>query len=240
MPDKPQILIVDDDQQIAELLQDFLQQHGFRTQIARHAIEMKKRFERHHFDLVVLDVMLPGQDGLSLCQYIRQQSDMPIIMLSAAGSETDRVVGLEMGADDYLTKPFGPRELLARIKALLRRAQGELGHRKRLSPLQKLSFANWTIDREKHCLITEDNLVVALSTAEYNLLSAFIEHPRRILTRDQLSDLLYGREATPTDRAIDVLVGRLRRKIEQDAKKPKLIVTVRGGGYQLMTDVKKG
>lgn len=235
-----QILIVDDDHQIRELLSDYLHQHGFRVLTAGDGVEMRKLFQRHPFDLIILDIMLPGEDGLTLCKQLRQHSAVLIIMLSAAGAETDRVVGLEVGADDYLAKPFSPRELLARIKALMRRTTGDLGHQRRLEQLADLpniQFLNWQLDRNKRRLISPDDITVPLSTGEYELLLAFLEHPQRILTRDQLLDLTRGRQAEPFDRTIDVQVGRLRKKIETDSKDPKIIITVRGGGYQFTANI---
>lgn len=236
-----QILIVDDDPEIVQLLKVYLEQHGFTVQTAANGAGMRRVMERVSIDLVILDVMLPGEDGLSLCRALRHaQSNVWIIMLSASGEETDRVVGLEMGADDYIAKPFSPRELLARIKALMRRSKGELavGRKTRqLTHIPNIRFLNWVLDRNKRQLIDPDGVAVPLSTGEYELLIAFIEHPHRILTRDQLLDLTRGREAQPFDRTIDVQVARLRKKIELDPKNPTIIMTVRGGGYQFNADV---
>jgi two-component system, OmpR family, response regulator len=232
------ILIVDDDPQIGELTSEYLVKHGFKVSTARDGREMQRQLKKYSFDLIVLDVMLPGEDGLLLCKKLRQTSAVPIIMLSAMGEETDRIVGLEVGADDYLTKPFNPRELLARIKALARRASGEVAKERQAKSLANqpsLKFNDWTLDRNKRRLIDKDGVAVPLSAGEYELLLAFIEHPRRVLTRDQLLDLTRGREALPFDRSIDVQVARLRKKIEDDAKNPSIIVTVRGGGYQVTT-----
>jgi two-component system OmpR family response regulator len=201
---------------------------------------MKKVMKQYSIDLVVLDIMLPGTDGISLCRELRQHSDLPIIMLSAAGDESDRVIGLEVGADDYLAKPFSPRELLARIKALIRRASGpvaESRQRSRLARLPTLSFGNWGLDQNKRVLLDNEGISIALSAAEYDLLFAFLEHPRRTLTRDQLLDITRGRQANAFDRTIDVQVARLRKKLELDPKAPKIIVTVRGGGYQFNAEV---
>lgn len=164
---------------------------------------------------------------------------IPIIILSAANSTEDRIVGLELGADDYLTKPFSARELLARIKVQLRRTQGELQtNNKRLHPLQRIGFADWELDRNNHCLISKDEIVLPLSQREYDLLLIFLEHPQRILSRDQLMDLLYDKVCDPMDRTIDVLIGRLRKKIEADPRNAKLLITIRGGGYQLKAKVR--
>lgn len=229
---KKHILIVDDDVQICDLVSDYLERHGFRVTAAANGIQMKSALGQHMIDLVILDVMLPGEDGLSLCRGLREKSPVPIIMLSAVGEETDRVVGLEMGADDYLPKPFGPRELLARIKALLRRGdtQMDLGE-KRLAALPDIQFLEWRLDRNRRHLLAPDGVAVPLSSGEYDLLLAFIANIGRTLSRDQLLDLTRGKEASPFDRSIDVQVGRLRKKIEDDPKSPKIIVTVRGGGY---------
>jgi two-component system OmpR family response regulator len=197
---------------------------------------MMKQLEAGRFDLVVLDLMLPGEDGLSLCRRLRATSRLPIIMLTALGEETDRIVGLEMGADDYLAKPFNPRELLARIKAVLRRADG--------TPVvddadggRVLVFEGWRLDLTRRELRTADGVLTPLTGGELDLLAAFAEYPRRVLSRDQLLDLTKGRSALPFDRAIDVQISRLRRRIEADPKAPAIIKTVRGGGYIFACDV---
>lgn len=234
------ILIVDDDPQIRSLVSDYLVQHGFRVSTARDGAAMWREFKKAEFDLVVLDIMLPGDDGLTLCRKLRETSDVLIVMLSAVGEETDRVVGLEVGADDYVAKPFSPRELLARIKALKRRTEGPLAEKRkarRLAALPVIRFNQWQLDPNKRRLIAPDGVTVPLSTAEYELLQAFLDNPGRILTRDQLLDITKGREAQPFDRTIDVQVARLRKKIEEDPKQPKILQTVRGGGYQFVADV---
>lgn len=241
MNQKWHILIVDDDPQIGDLLSDYLQQHGYRVSQARDGHEMWRQLKKAKIDLVVLDIMLPGEDGLSLCRRLREQSEVLIIMLSAVGEEADRIVGLEVGADDYLSKPFSPRELLARIKALARRTTGTLAAKRKASQLANLPnirFLNWTLDRNKRRLVDPDGVTVPLSAGEYELLLAFLEHPKRILNRDQLLDMTRGREASPFDRTIDVQVARLRKKIEKDPKDPKIIITMRGDGYQFDVDVK--
>jgi two-component system OmpR family response regulator len=241
MVQKAHILIVDDDPQIGDLLNDYLLQHGYRVSLARDGREMARVLKRGKVDLVVLDIMLPGTDGLSLCRELRASSEIPIIMLSAVGEEADRVVGLEVGADDYLAKPFSPRELLARIKALVRRTTGQLGEQRKASQLAKLPniyFKDWTLDQNKRRLIAPDGVAIPLSAGEYELLVAFLENPQRTLNRDQLLDLTRGRESMPFDRTIDVQVARLRKKIEKDPKNPEIIVTMRGDGYQFNTDVK--
>lgn len=229
------ILVVDDDPEICSLIKDYLSQHQLNVITANNGVEMHRLMKKHSVALVVLDIMLPGDDGLTLCRQLREQSDVIIIMLSAVGEETDRIVGLEVGADDYLAKPFNPRELLARIKALVRRTTGDLGQKRQnrqLSSLPLILFNDWSLDRNRRSLTSPEQLTVPLSNSEFELLVAFIEHPNRVLTRDQLLDLTQGKEALPFDRSIDVQVARLRKKIEEDPKKPTIITTVRGGGYQ--------
>lgn len=240
MSQKPNILIVDDDPQICDLLADYLSKHGYRVCVAKNGREMYREMEKVKMDLVVLDVMLPGDDGLILCRKLRETSDVSIIMLSAVAEETDRIVGLEVGADDYLSKPFSPRELLARIKALLRRSAGAVKsgrHVQKVATIPNICFLSWALDCNRRRLIAPDDVTVPLSSGEYELLLAFVENPKRTLTRDQLLDLTQGREATAFDRSIDVQVARLRKKIERDPKHPRIIITVRGGGYQFDTDV---
>lgn len=240
MSRKQHILIVDDDPQIGELLCDYLSKYDYRVSVAKDGLQMQRVLKLGAVDLIILDVMLPGEDGISLCRRLRDESDISIIMLSAIDQEADKVAGLEVGADDYLTKPFSPRELLARVKALLRRSTGELGKQRidtRIAALPSLHFAGWTLDQKRRYLLDPQNVTMPLSTSEYELLLAFIEHPQRVLTRDQLLDLTKGKAATPFDRSIDVQVGRLRKKIEIDAKNPVIITTVRGGGYQFNATV---
>ena len=235
--DRPEhILIVDDDTEIRQLLCDYLERNGMRAQAVANGHGMQAALANGKFDLVVLDLMLPGEDGLTLCRDLRARSNLPVIMLTARGEQTDRIVGLEMGADDYMQKPFDPRELLARIKAVLRRSQ-------MLPPstgvdATRLHFAGWTLDVTSRQLISPDDVVVALSSGEYRLLNAFLEHPNRVLSRDQLLDLTSGRAATPFDRSIDVQVGRLRRRLSDTGQEPALIKTVRGEGYILAATVK--
>jgi len=237
MDTSPHILVVDDDREIRDLLAKFLTKHGYRVTTARDGEEMFKALDGWRIDLVVLDLMLPGEDGLSLCRRLRANAKTPVIMLTAMGEETDRIIGLEMGADDYLPKPFNPRELLARIKAVLRRAQSLPETQVERSPA--IRFAGWTLDVATRRLESPDGVVVDLSSGEYDMLMAFLDHPRRVLSRDQLLDLSRGRAAAPFDRAVDVQVGRLRRKIEKDAKDPQIIITVRGGGYMFAPEVKR-
>jgi len=236
MPDQtvPHILVVDDDREIRDLLNRFLVKHGLRVSTARDGVEMSRILDGAAIDLVVLDLMLPGEDGLSLCRKLRQTTNLPVIMLTAMGEDTDRIVGLEMGADDYLPKPFNPRELLARVKAVLRRVQSLPA----ASPKgDTAKFDGWTLDLGSRRLTSPQGEEVELSTGEYDLLLAFATHPRRVLSRDQLLDLARGRTAAPFDRSVDIQVMRLRRKIEADPKEPRLIKTVRGGGYMFAAEV---
>lgn len=225
--DAPNILVVDDDPELRDLIGRFLHKHGFRVRGARDGVEMREAMERARFDLIVLDLMLPGEDGLSLCRALRSASRIPIIMLTAAGDDTDRILGLEMGADDYIAKPFNPRELLARIKAVLRRAGDapEAG-----AAAKSLRFAGWHLDLVRRELLSPEGAVTELTAGEFDLLTVFVEHPQRVLGRDLLLDLTRGRMAAPYDRSIDVQVSRLRRKLDRDAQQT-LIKTVRSAGY---------
>lgn len=236
MSDQPHILVVDDHREIRDSVTRYLEKNGLRATSARDAVEMDARLARGQFDLIVLDVMMPGEDGLSVCRRLRAATDLPILMLTALGEETDRIVGLEIGADDYLSKPFNPRELLARVKAILRRSQrpetagGTLNGR-------RICFDRWTLDTDARELTGADGQIVALTSAEFRLLTVLLERPRLILTREQLLDLTAGRDTHVFDRTIDNQVSRLRRKIERDPAKPEIITTVWGGGYSLSTDV---
>ncbi len=237
----PHILIVDDDREIRELLARFLDTHGLRVSTAADGREMKRALSDWKIDLVVLDLMLPGEDGLTLCRNLRAKSSLPVIMLTAMGEETDRIIGLEMGADDYLAKPFNPRELLARIKAVLRRSDGLSGLPGDGATQTETArhFAGWVLDVGKRELKSADGVLVSLSGGEFSLLQAFVERPGRVLSRDQLLDLTSGREAQPFDRSIDVQISRLRRKIEEDPAKPSLIKTVRSGGYMFTATIER-
>ncbi|MGL5660557.1 MAG: response regulator [Aeromonas sp.] len=230
------ILVVDDHCEIRDLLKRFLEQHGLRVSCARDGKEMKRLLEEREFDLLVLDLMMPGEDGLTLCRELRAKSSLPIIMLTAMGEETDRIIGLEMGADDYLAKPFNPRELLARIKAVMRRTQADT-HQASEVVARDLRFDRWLLDINRRELIDEQGVGLSLSTAEFDLLKVFLDRPQRVLSRDQLLDLARGRETAAFDRAIDTLVSRLRRKLERDPKNPELIKTIWGGGYLFSADV---
>ena len=236
MPPTPHVLIVDDDAEIRDLLARFLRRHDYRVETAVDGRAMMRLIETSRFDLVVLDLMLPGEDGLSLCRRLRARSRLPVIMLTALGEETDRIVGLEMGADDYLAKPFNPRELLARIRAVLRRAGGA-DERTDAGAARALVFAGFRLDLAVRALTAPDGVFVPLTAGEFDLLAAFAERPRRVLDRDRLLDLTRGRAAVPFDRSIDVQLSRLRRKIEPDPKEPVLIKTVRGGGYVFTCEV---
>ncbi len=240
MNEQPHILIVDDDREIRDLVARYLSGHGFRVRTVADGRQMQKELADWSFDLIILDLMLPGEDGLSLCRRLRVETKLPIIMLTAMGEETDRIVGLEMGADDYIAKPFNPRELLARIKAVLRRSGAqETGGIDPQDRGAKHTFAGWVLDLQTRELVSPDRLLIPLSGGEYDLLAAFITHPQRVLSRDQLLDLARGREAQPFDRSIDVQVSRLRRKIEDNPSDPKLIKTVRSGGYMFTPAVRK-
>ncbi|MES9853836.1 MAG: response regulator [Candidatus Thiodiazotropha sp. L084R] len=230
MKSQPHILVVDDHQEIRTLVQRFLTDHGLRVTTASNGIEMKKRLKDAAIDLIVLDLMMPGEDGLTLCRNLRVESNTPVIMLTAMGEETDRIIGLEMGADDYLAKPFNPRELLARIKAVLRRMSTIPEQTPEEAP-EKLTFLGWTLLPAARELIDPEQTLVPLSTAEFTLLMALVTRPGRVLSRDQLLDLARGREARAFDRAIDTLVSRLRRKLRDQPRNPQIIKTVRGGGY---------
>lgn len=227
------LLIVDDDREIRELLQEYLQHNGYRVSVVEDGKSMWRFLDKAHIDLVVLDIMLPGDDGLTLCRQLRASSAIPVIMLTALGDETDRIVGLELGADDYLAKPFNPRELLARIRGVLRRSGREI------SEMQTLRFADWTLDRNAHHLVSPQGVVVNLSSGEYRLLDAFLGHPHRVLSRDQLMEILQGRDWGPFDRSIDIQVSRLRRKLKDDAGGPELIKTVRGEGYMFTAKISR-
>jgi two-component system OmpR family response regulator len=239
METTPHVLIVDDDREIRDLLSRFLTSNGCRVSVARDEREMRKAMAEAAIDLIVLDVMMPGKDGFTACRELRATSNVPLIMLTAVGEDTDRIVGLELGADDYMQKPFNPRELLARMRALLRRAAASPRRAEGNGDGKKLQFSGWTLDVGRRQLLSPEGTMVTLSTGEFDLLLAFLEHPQRILTRDQLLDLARGRSPVPFDRSIDVQVSRLRRKIEADPRSPKIIATVRGDGYMLASPVER-
>jgi two-component system OmpR family response regulator len=234
-PRSPHLLVVDDDREIRTMLARLLRTHGYRVTAVGDGPSMREAIAGGRFDLVILDVMLPGEDGLSLCRDLRARDTMPILILSALGDETDRIIGLEIGADDYLAKPFNPRELVARIKAVLRRAPAEpvaqsprcVGYR----------FDGWRLDLRRRELTAPDEVLVPLTAGEHDLLVAFLERPGAVLSRDQLLDLVRGRASIVFDRSIDVQVSRLRRKLGDDPANPRLIKTVRTGGYILSAPV---
>ena len=238
MDPEAHILVVDDDNQVRQLIGRFLRESGYRVTGARDGREMREALASAGIDLIILDLMLPGTSGLDLCRELRATSSVPIIMLTAKGADTDRIVGLELGADDYLPKPFNPRELLARIRAVLRRAaarqSGDPTHSGRL-----VTFAGWTLDKMRREVTSPAGVVVDLSGGEYDVLIAFIEHPNRILSRDQLLELARNRTSTPFDRSIDVQISRIRRKLEGGGNAPPLIKTVRGAGYIFLPTVKR-
>ncbi|KQO05908.1 response regulator [Sphingomonas sp. LB2R24] len=236
MGDMPHLLLVDDERSIREPLAAYLTKQGFRVTQAGDAESARTRLTAYAIDLVILDIMMPGEDGLSLCRHIAATSDVPVILLTARTEETDRIIGLEMGADDYVVKPFSPRELATRVKVILRRATAG-GARQHAPEANAYAFAGWVLKSGERALVDREGVSVPLSTGEYNLLLALVTRPRQVLTRDQLLDLTQGREAAAFDRAVDNQVSRLRRKIETDAKTPELIKTVWGGGYTLAAEV---
>jgi len=232
----PKLLLVDDEAALRDPLAEYLSRQGFAVSPAASAAEARSRLRDDKPDLVLLDIMMPGEDGLSLCRHLVEAREIPVIFLTARGEATDRIVGLEIGADDYVVKPFEPRELVARIRSVLRRAT-----RIATAPAENevFSFEGWLLDPLKRRLVDPEGAVVAISSVEFRLLMAFLEHPRQVLNRDRLLDMVQGREAHLFDRAVDNQVSRLRRKIEVDSKNPQIIQTVWGGGYMLAADVKR-
>ncbi len=227
--ERPHVLVVDDDREIRNLLSDYLEKNGLRATSAADGKEMRRALERTPADLIVLDVMLPGEDGLKLCRDLRANSQVPIIMLTARGDEVDRILGFELGADDYLPKPFNPRELLSRIRAVLRRA----AHAPRdpsTSQVRAYAFAGWRLDTTARTLTREGDSI-SLSGAEYRLLAVLLAHPTRVLSRVQLMELMRGRDLDPFDRSVDVRISRLRQILGDDARAPQIIKTVYGEGY---------
>lgn len=232
------ILVVDDDRDIRQLVGDYLRQNSYRVSLAAHGKEMRNLLDLNRIDLIVLDLMLPGEDGLSLCRNVRANpalAQLPILMLTARGETIDRVIGLEMGADDYLAKPFEPRELLARIRNILRRSRSL--PTTPAGQVNRYAFSGWVLDTGLIRLTSPQGVVVPLSGAEYRLLKIFVEHPQRVLNRDQLMDLTKGRDADPFDRSIDLQISRLRQKLGDDARSPTLIKTLRNEGYVLAAEV---
>jgi two-component system OmpR family response regulator len=234
----PHVLVVDDDRDIRELLAKYLERQNFRVTAVRDAREARRIWPTMSFQLVILDLMLPGEGGLDFARWLRAESDVPVIMLTALAEENDRILGLELGADDYLTKPFNSRELLARIRAVLRRSSE--GGEVRDSTSKTLHFSGWTLEAARRRLLNPDGAEVPLTGGEYDLLVALLDRANKVLTRDMLLDLLRGRQAGPFDRAIDVAISRLRRKLEDDGRHAQLIKTVRGGGYVLAAEVTRG
>jgi two-component system OmpR family response regulator len=233
------ILIVDDDREIRELLATYLTKNGLRASAAANGREMYAMLESHSIDLIVLDIMMPGVDGLSLCRDLRagKWKSIPVLMLTARGDETDRIVGLEMGADDYLSKPFAAREVLARVRAILRRTRMLPPNMQITEAGKVIAFGDWRLDTVARHLVDERGVVVALSGAEYRLLHVFLDHPQRVLTRDQLLNLTQGRDSEIFDRSVDLIVSRLRQRLRDDAREPRYIKTVRNEGYVLATAV---
>ncbi|MDA8051901.1 MAG: response regulator [Rhodospirillales bacterium] len=239
MDTAPHILVVDDHREIRDLVGRALTREGFRVTAVADGRAMRKALADSRIDLILLDLMLPGEDGLSLCRAVRAESDLPIIMLTAKGEEVDRVIGLELGADDYLPKPFGSRELIARIRAVLRRSRSHAAEARAAPKPQRYRFDRWVLNTETRELLRDDDVTVPLSTGEYDLLLAFVERPQRVLNREQLLDLARGRAAVPFDRSVDTQVSRLRRKLERDPSEPGLIKTVWGGGYLFAAKVEQ-
>src|SRR3954454_17063503 len=219
------LLVVDDDRETCDLIRGFFERHGYRVSAAHDEASMMERLRRHPIDLVVLDVMLPGRDGLSLCRELRAQSKLPIIMVTAVNEPADRIVGLELGADDYVAKPFEPRELLARVRAITRRLERTPAANDQRSDKQVYSFSGWTLDLGRRTLRDPDGIIVTLTTAEFDLLAVFVAHPQRTLSRERLLDLTQGQCAQPFDRSIDILVSRLRKKLGDTATAERMIVT---------------
>lgn len=230
MSDIGHILVVDDQREICEMVQEYLSGEGYRVSVAHEGGGMRRALTQSPVDLVILDLMLPGEDGLTLARWLREESNVGIIILTGRGETVDRIIGLEMGADDYLPKPFHLRELLARVKSVLRRVSSRAGERSP-APRAQARFAGWHLDLASRELYSPSGAEVRLTTGEFDLLAAFVNNANQVLTRDRLLDLARNREAGPFDRTIDVQVGRLRRKLEDDPQNPALIKTVRGTGY---------
>lgn len=239
--DKTAILLVDDEDILREPLAAYLVRQGFAVTEAASAAAARSMLVAQTPDLVLLDIMMPGEDGLSLCRHLVEVRNIPTILLTAKGEATDRIIGLEIGADDYLVKPFEPRELVARIRSVLRRTNRLPGAQEPALEGEDRDylFEGWRLDVLKHRLTDPDGAMISISTAEFRLLRAFLDHPRQVLNRDRLLDMVQGREAHLFDRAVDNQVSRLRRKIEADSRNPEYIQTVRGGGYRFAADVQR-
>ena len=237
MAHKIHILLVDDEASLREPLADYLIRQGYKVQQASDASIARSLLNAYDFDIILLDIMMPGEDGLSLCRFVTDKTDIPVIFISAKTEETERIIGLELGADDYVTKPFSPRELVARIKVVLRRA--EKGGQKQAGTSGGVyQFSGWTLKCDKRSLVDSEGVNISLSTGEYQMLLALVSRAGKVLNRDQLLDITQGREAHAFDRAVDNQISRLRRKIEIDPKNPEIIKTVWGGGYMLAGEVK--
>jgi two-component system, OmpR family, response regulator len=232
------IAVVEDDPEISQMMTNCMVEHGFEVTAARSGRDLDRVMSSGRIDCVILDVGLPGEDGLSICRRLRGKSSVPIIMVTGRGTDTDRIVGLELGADDYLPKPFNPRELVARVRAVMRRSAG--GEQAAVQTPQTMVFEGWRLDLARRQLFAPDGTPRSLTSGEFNILSIFCQNPRKVLSRDDLLDLLHGRAAAVFDRSIDVQISRLRRKIETNLKDPSFIKTVRYGGYfftPLVTEV---
>jgi two-component system phosphate regulon response regulator OmpR len=230
----PQVIVVDDEPELRAILSDYLRRHGFAVRAVADAVALDAAMSASQADLLILDIAMPGEDGLSIARRVRSDSSVPILMLTAAADIVDRIIGLEIGADDYVTKPFDMRELLARVRALLRRSKN-VPSRGAGSPCcgsrATVRFGAITLDMDAHRLLRDDGSVVSLTAMEFDLLNTFVEHPNRVLSRDRLLDLAHHRREEPFDRSIDIRIARLRRKIESDPRNPQIIRTVHGCGY---------
>jgi two-component system OmpR family response regulator len=235
---RDRVLIVDDDEDIQSLLEEYLRKNGFDAQAVADGKSMWAALAIRPVSMVVLDLMLPGEDGLSLCRQLRSKSQVPVLMLTARGEAVDRIVGLESGADDYLPKPFDPRELLARIRSILRRAKS-LPADTEVDIPEAFEFSGWKLDTQARNLYAPDGVVVPLSGAEYRLLLIFLQNSNVVLSRDQLSNFTFGRDADPLDRTIDMQVSRLRERLREQAREPEIIKTVRGKGYVMAARVEE-
>ncbi|MGO2240728.1 MAG: response regulator [Halomonas sp.] len=236
MQNATHVVVVDDHNDIRDLVREYLEQQGYMVSVAESGVALRRVLERKTVDLIILDVMMPGEDGITLCKEIRASGNTPIIFLTAMAEDSDRIIGLELGADDYLVKPFNPRELLARIRAVLRRASSSAPARTLLER-RIVRIDNWKLDLGRQEIVGDDGVGIPLSTAEFRLLKVFIERPGLILSREQLLDLTAGRTADIFDRSIDNQVSRLRKKIEENPKNPTIIKTHWGGGYSLCAEV---
>ena len=237
LPAAPHILVIDDDPAIRELIHEYLCNNDMRVSVGGSGREMFEAIEREAIDLVLLDLRLPGEDGMQLARALRERATIPIVLLTGRSEEADRVMGLELGADDYVTKPFSPRELLARVRAVLRRYQVQTTFPERDNTRRAFRFSGWELNLRSRRLVSASSISVELSNGEFSLLNALCRAPRRVLTRDQLLSMSRLHEAEVYDRSIDVQIRRLRLKIEADPANPVLIVTARGAGYQLDSDV---